>query len=101
MSFRIRGLSPELFSPFFAMSDAALREIGAIRSVVEGPGLPCRVSLKHAVLGDEILLLNYEHLPARSPYRARHAIYVARGSRLAGRPGGVIAGELRALPTRR
>ena len=80
MSFRVLGLPPGLFSPYFAMSDAELETIGAIRVVAAEPGLPCRVSLKHAAVGDEVLLLNYEHQPARTPYRARHAIYVSRGS---------------------
>jgi hypothetical protein len=32
--------------------------------------------MKHAQLGEELLLLNYEHQPANTPYRATHAIYV-------------------------
>ena len=81
MSFRIRGLSPDLFNGYFAMSDAELQRAGAIRLVADSPGLPCRVSLEHAAVGDEMLLLNYEHQPAQTPYRARHAIYVSRASR--------------------
>lgn len=80
MSFRIRGLSPELFRDYFAMSDAQLGALGAMRLVAADPGMPCRVSLEHAALGDEVLLLNYEHQPAGTPYRARHAIYVSRAS---------------------
>jgi hypothetical protein len=34
------------------------------------------VSLRDAESGERLLLLNYEHLPAASPYRASHAIYV-------------------------
>jgi hypothetical protein len=59
---------------------AKLEKIGAIRLVADQPGLPCRVSLTHAAVGDELLLLNYEHQPATTPYRARHAIYVSRAS---------------------
>jgi hypothetical protein len=80
MSFRVLGLSPGLFSPYFSMSDAELGAIGAIRVVAAEPGLPCRVSLTHAAVGDEVLLLNYEHQPGNTPYRARHAIYVSRSS---------------------
>ena len=83
MSFRIRGLSPHFFSQYFAMSGDELRQVGAIRSIAESPGLPCRVSLEHAAVGDEILLLNYEHMSAQTPYRARHAIYVNRASKRA------------------
>ncbi len=80
MSFRIRGLSPELFRPYFEMPDAELKAIGAVRSVADEPGLPCRVSLEHARVGDELLLINFEHQPGHTPYRSRHAIYVSRGS---------------------
>ena len=78
MSFRILGLTPEQFEPYFAMSDDELRAIGAVRHTVEQDGLPCRVSLEHARLGDEIVLVNFEHQPGHTPYRSRHAIYVSR-----------------------
>jgi hypothetical protein len=80
MSFRVLGLSPALFCSHFKMSDAGLKAIGAIRVFAAEPGLPCRVSLGHAAVGDEVLLLNYEHQPGNTPYRARHAIYVSRAS---------------------
>ena len=80
MSFRILGLSPEPFRPYFEMSHDELRAIGAVRHKVEEDGLPCRVSLEHAKIGDEILLVNYEHQPGHTPYRSRHAIYVSRGA---------------------
>ncbi|MGZ5104382.1 MAG: DUF1203 domain-containing protein [Usitatibacter sp.] len=80
MSFRVRGLSPDPFRRYFEMSDAELRTLGAVRVTAEDAGLPCRVSLRHAPVGDELLLLNYEHQGANTPYRASHAIYVARSS---------------------
>ena len=80
MAFRVRGLSPQLFERYFSMSDDALEAIGAIRLRAAEPGLPCRVSLAHAAVGDELLLLNYEHQPTNTPYRSRHAIYVNRRS---------------------
>ena len=80
MSFRVLGLSPELFRDHFAMSDQQLKACGALRLVADQPQLPCRVSLEHARIGDELLLLNFEHQPGDTPYRARHAIYVSRGS---------------------
>jgi len=81
MSFRVRGLSPDPFRGYFEMSDAELRSMGALRVVADGDGFPCRVSLKHAPVGDELLLLNYEHQPGDTPYRSCHAIYVARSSK--------------------
>jgi hypothetical protein len=78
MNFRIRGLDPAPFERFFAMNDEELSRHRAIRRIVdEKPGFPCRVSLRDAEPGTPVLLLNYEHLPVDSPYRASHAIYVS------------------------
>jgi hypothetical protein len=80
MSFRILGLSPEPFRHFFSMTDAELKSIGALRVVADDLRLPCRVSLKHAPLGDELLLINHEYQPGDTPYRGRHAIYISRSA---------------------
>lgn len=80
MSFRILGLPPDLFRDYFSMSDDELKSAGAIRVIADDPRMPCRVSLEHAPLGDEVLLINFEHQPGDTPYRARHAIYVSRGA---------------------
>jgi len=34
--------------------------------------------MEHAELGEELLLLNFEHQPANTPYHAAHAIYVRK-----------------------
>jgi len=78
MSFRVLGLSPDQFRPLFAMPDAELHELGARRVIADDPSMPCRVSMEHAELGEELLLLNFEHQPANTPYRATHAIYVRK-----------------------
>ena len=78
MSFRVLGLLPDQFRPLFVMPDTQLHQIGARRVFADDPRLPCRVSLAHAELGEELLLLNFEHQPANTPYRAAHAIYVRK-----------------------
>jgi uncharacterized protein DUF1203 len=78
MSFRVLGLSPDPFRPLFAMPDAQLHGLGARRIFADDPRMPCRVSMEHARLGEELLLLNFEHQPANTPYRSTHAIYVRR-----------------------
>ena len=80
MSFRVRGLSPEPFRKYFAMSDDELKGIGARRVVADDDGYPCRVSLEEAPIGEELVLVNYEHQPGHTPYQSRHAIYVCRSS---------------------
>jgi len=81
MSFRILGLSPEPFAGLFGLSDEALAARNAVRRIADDrvPGYPCRISLTDAHPGDELLLINYEHLPVASPYRMRFAIYIRRG----------------------
>lgn len=82
MNFRIKGLDPVPFAPLFAMTDDELARRHILRRVADSkPGFPCRISIEDAEPGREVLLLNYEHLPVDSPYRASHAIYVSRDAR--------------------
>jgi hypothetical protein len=78
VSFRISGLPAEPFAHLFALSDAELAEHAAVREVAKGR-YPCRISLTDAEPGDALILVNYLHQPANSPYRSRHAIYVREG----------------------
>ena len=84
MDFRVSGLDRAEFVSLFGLSDEELRERGAVRRVADSkPGFPCRVSLQDAEPGETLLLLNYEHLPVASPYRASHAIYVRESAQTA------------------
>src|SRR5258708_25651849 len=77
MPFQISGLDPAQFAPFHAMSGEELARHRALRvTATEYPGYPCRVTLDDAQPGEEVILLNFEHLPVESPYRSSHAIYV-------------------------
>jgi len=77
MSFRILGLDPEPFAPLFVLDDAALEARRIRRFVAEEPrSSPCRVSLQDAQPGERLLLLNYEHQPAPTPFRASGPIFV-------------------------
>lgn len=82
MNFRITGLPAERFADLFALSDEALAERNALRTVADGhSGYPCRVSLTDAAAGDTVVLVNYEHHAVATPYRSRFAIYVRPGER--------------------
>ncbi len=77
MSFQVSALPADEFRPLFGLSDEALAARGVIRRTVDSPtGFPCRVGLEDAAVGDTVLLLNYEHQPAETPFRASHAIFV-------------------------
>lgn len=76
-AYSVSGLPLEDFAPLFGLSDEDLAARGVIRRVVDSPvGLPSRVDLEDAQVGDTVLLLNYEHQPADTPFRASHAIFV-------------------------
>jgi hypothetical protein len=77
MPFRISALPKSQFEPLFAMSAEELATRGALRQTVsKKPGFPCRVSLADAEIGEQVLLLHYEHLSVSTPFRSSHAIFV-------------------------
>jgi hypothetical protein len=77
MSFQIHALPAERFQNLFKMSGQELAGVQATRMVVDAKsGYPCRVSIADAEVGETVLLVNYEHQPAESPYRSSHAIFV-------------------------
>jgi len=81
MSFRILGLCVEPFKHLFGLSDQELAANNVIRRIaVAKPGFPDRVELRDAEPGESLLLLNYMHQPAHSPYQASHAIFVSEKS---------------------
>ena len=98
MSFRVTGLDPDLFEDLHALSDAGLSAKGVQRVRVDKkPNAPCRISLDDADIGETVLLLNYEHQPADTPYRQQGPIFVRETSaRFEGRD--VIPPALRRRP---
>lgn len=100
MSYIITGLPLEDFRPLFGLSDAELAERGILRYVADAPvGYPCRITLEDAQVGDTLLLLNYEHVPADTPYRSRHAIFVNERATETRRAVDEIPGCLAVRPT--
>src|SRR5690606_33601504 len=58
-----------------------LAEHGAQRWIAGADsGLPDRVEIRDAAQGESLILVNYEHQPAATPYRAAHAIFVREGA---------------------
>jgi hypothetical protein len=80
MSFRITGLPAQPFEELFSLTDEALAARLAMRVVVDREhGYPCRISLTDAEPGQTVILFNYEHQPANSPFRSNYAIYIREG----------------------
>jgi hypothetical protein len=82
MSYVVSGLPLEPFRPLFGLGEAELATYGAIRVTASDDGkYPCRVTLKDAAPGESLLLLNYEHQSAPTPYGSRHAVFVREAAR--------------------
>jgi hypothetical protein len=95
-SFQLVGLPLEPFSPLFALSDAELlaRNVRRVFATTK-PGYPCRVSLADAEIGDELLLLPFEHQPASSPYKSSGPIFVRKAAVQAHVEPGVVPDYVR------
>ena len=77
MAFQITGLDAAPFRRFYGLSDEKLQSVGVKRFIADKkPGFPDRVELRDVEQGEALLLLNYLHQPADTPYRASHAIFV-------------------------
>jgi len=78
-NFQLVALNKALFEEFFVLSETELTQRGIRKMVVdEFPGYPCRVSLEDAEIGEEVILLNFEHHNVNSPYRAGGPIFVRK-----------------------
>jgi hypothetical protein len=95
-SFQLSGLPAEAFADLFQLADADLAAFHARRVVATSqPGFPCRVSLRDAAVGDEMLLLTWPHQPGDSPYQASGPIYVRKGARQPRLEAGVVPDYVR------
>jgi hypothetical protein len=79
MTFQICGLAAQQFTHLFSLTEAELAAQGIDRHIAdEAFSYPCRVSLKDAEIGEELLLLNFQHLKTISAYQANGPIFVSR-----------------------
>jgi hypothetical protein len=81
MTYCIRGLEPGPFDHFFALDGAELAAHNARRvRAAADRGFPCRVSLRDADEGEELLLVHHVNHDVATPYRNAFAIYVREGA---------------------
>ena len=77
--FLMKALNENEFSSLFSCDDEQLAELGAVRMIADKErGFPCRVSLDNPAIGEEILLLPYQHHKTKSPYQSTGPIFVRR-----------------------
>lgn len=80
-AFVLSGIDPASLQPLFDLDDAGLAAHHAVRRIADSArGFPCRVSLRDAAVGEELLLVPYWHQPAASPYRACGPVFIRRGA---------------------
>jgi hypothetical protein len=80
-SFVVSGLPVERFEHLFGLADDALAEAGALRVTADDGRYPCRVTLEDAAPGQTLLLVNYQHQSAPTPYQSNYAIFVSEAAR--------------------
>jgi hypothetical protein len=81
MDFRIQGLSPEPFLSLYGLSDEELASRNSKRYIANAkPGFPDRIEMRDAEPGERLILVNYVHQPAATPYHASHAVFVLEGA---------------------
>ena len=81
MTYRITGLSSDAFKHLYGLNDDELARHGAKRYHVDkSPGFPDRIEMRDGEIGETMLLVNYTHQPADTPYRASHAVFVREGA---------------------
>jgi len=80
--FQVQPLDYGQFSSYFSMSDDELAGMNAARmTVTETPGTPCRVSLSDAEVGEEVILVSFNHLATASPYQAKGPIFIRKNAK--------------------
>ena len=94
-NFQVLSIDPTETSHFFDMTDDELAAVNACRRTADrNPGFPCRVSLQDAEVGEEVILFNYLHHDAASPYRATGPVYVRKNARRADLSANQLPGHL-------
>ncbi len=77
--FKIIALNSDDFTHLFKLTDTELEERGMRRMIVDSnPSYPCRVSLQDAEIGEEVILLPYQHHKSASPYQSSGPIFVRK-----------------------
>lgn len=81
----------ERFEPLFSLSNKELLAMDARRMIADDkPGVPCRVSLVDAEVGETVILLPFTHHDVSSPFRATGPIFVRSGASTADPGNGEI-----------
>lgn len=71
------------YNHLFDLTKEELVVKGVIKMVVDvKPGYPCRVSLKDAEIGEDVILFPFKHHLTNSPYQASGPIFVRKNAKI-------------------
>lgn len=83
VNYKIEGIENK-YNHLFKLSDEELFSKGIVKMIVDNkPGYPCRVSLKDAEIGEEVMLFQFKHHNTNSPYASSGPIYVRKNAKKA------------------
>ena len=76
-NFQIVGIQTDEIQTLLNAEDANNETLNIRKMIVdESPGYPCRLSLKDAEVGEEVILFNYQHHNVNSPYQASGPVFI-------------------------
>ncbi|WP_375563159.1 DUF1203 domain-containing protein [Bernardetia sp. OM2101] len=80
-NFKISAITDD-YNHLFALNEQELSSKGMVRMVVDKkPGYPCRISLKDAEVGEEVILLPFKHHRVNSPYQSSGPIFIRKNAK--------------------
>ena len=79
-NFQIIALQEKEFNNLFLMDEEELKILGQSKWLQIRSRISCRVSLKDAEIGEEVILLNYQYHFVNSPYKANGPIFIRKGA---------------------
>ncbi len=80
-NFKISAIENQ-FNHLFNLNEEELTSKKMIKMIVdEKPGYPCRASLEDAEIGEEVILLPFEHHKTTSPYHSSGPIFIRKNAK--------------------
>jgi hypothetical protein len=76
LDFRFVALPSNQFAHLVQKPAEELAALHSRRYLVDRDGYFCRLTLEDAPLGETVILTNYQHQPAESPFQSAHAVYI-------------------------
>lgn len=77
INFQVTNIQLKDIQTFLNAEEMNFENLNVKKMIVdEKPGYPCRLSLEDAEIGEEVLLLPYEHHKVNSPYQSSGPVFI-------------------------